>query len=249
MKLIATLVVGTVAAAAVAGFTPCRLLSVCTGGGCPVTDEPQPPGGRYLEVRSITVFGGACHFNGEVASQGRQALLAWSFDGGTWNDVDLDGVTVAAAVSSDKNLDEGRARRSLVYVDEAVSPARREAAVAWLQAHASEALGEIAAVEAVALELSLDGGSYALRVPDVLAVEGTAMADAACCTMPELRWCEPLAAETDATVVGKSSTCRFAGARGLPRWSYADANNAFVGRFCAPAPDCRVAVALDALSE
>ena len=34
--------------------------------------------GDYVEVRTASVFAGACHFNGEVTTTGRDALMAWN---------------------------------------------------------------------------------------------------------------------------------------------------------------------------
>jgi hypothetical protein len=33
--------------------------------------------GRYVEVRTAAVFAGACHYNGEVVTRGRDAILAF----------------------------------------------------------------------------------------------------------------------------------------------------------------------------
>ena len=45
--------------------------------------------GDYVEVRTASVFAGACHFNGEVVTAGREAIMAWSFSAGTWNGTNL----------------------------------------------------------------------------------------------------------------------------------------------------------------
>src|SRR5713101_9516731 len=62
--------------------------------------------GDYVEVRSASVFAGACHFNGEVVTTGRDALMAWKVQRGTWNGTRLDGVRAIAVVSSAANLAE-----------------------------------------------------------------------------------------------------------------------------------------------
>ena len=60
--------------------------------------------GDYVEVRTASVFAGACHFNGEVTTAGREAMMAWNFTSGKWQDIDLTGVRLMAIVSSDTNL-------------------------------------------------------------------------------------------------------------------------------------------------
>jgi hypothetical protein len=60
--------------------------------------------GDYLETRSADVYTGSCSANGEVNLVGNQAILAWHIESGTWNGVQLDGLTVAAAVRSRATL-------------------------------------------------------------------------------------------------------------------------------------------------
>src|SRR5687767_13151287 len=74
--------------------------------------------GDYVEVRTASVFAGACHYNGEVVTTGRDAMMAWNVSSGKWQGVDLTGVKVIAVVSSDANLAEGdAARRSEIIID------------------------------------------------------------------------------------------------------------------------------------
>src|SRR5690348_18433899 len=74
--------------------------------------------GDYVEVRTASVFAGACHYNGEVTTTGRDAMMAWNVTSGKWQDVDLTGVRVVAIVSSDSNLsDKDAARQSEIIID------------------------------------------------------------------------------------------------------------------------------------
>ena len=43
--------------------------------------------GTYVEARTAEVFAGACIMNGEAATTGREALLAWKVDRGQVNGV------------------------------------------------------------------------------------------------------------------------------------------------------------------
>src|SRR5712664_1391791 len=74
--------------------------------------------GDYVEVRTASVFAGACHYNGEVTTTGRDALMAWNVTAGKWNGVDLAGVRAVAIVTSEVNLsDNDAARRSEIIID------------------------------------------------------------------------------------------------------------------------------------
>src|SRR6188472_4158686 len=69
--------------------------------------------GDYVEVRTASVFAGACHYNGQVTTAGREATMAWNVTSGKWQGIDLTGVRVMAIISSDSNLgDKDAARQS-----------------------------------------------------------------------------------------------------------------------------------------
>src|SRR5918994_6279772 len=86
--------------------------------------------GDYVEVRTASVFAGACHYNGEVVTAGRDAMMAWNVTSGKWQGVDLTGVRVMAIVSADANLAEGNAvRQSAIIIDSHASRAQALAMV------------------------------------------------------------------------------------------------------------------------
>src|SRR5436309_15383529 len=60
--------------------------------------------GAYVEARTAEVFTGGCIMNSEAETMGRQAVLAWKVDRGSFNGVSLDGLTVVAALPGDRNL-------------------------------------------------------------------------------------------------------------------------------------------------
>ena len=75
--------------------------------------------GEYVEVRTASVFAGACHYNGELTTAGRDALMAWNVKSGAWRGTDLAGVRAVAIISADANLaDDNAARRSEIIIGE-----------------------------------------------------------------------------------------------------------------------------------
>ena len=202
-----------------------------------VAEGAALPGGRYVEVRDAAVFAGACHTNGESELQGRSALLFWVVERGSWDGVDLAGLEVAAAVGSEANLARDGGRSSVLFVSPDEGDERTAAARAWLEHTAADSLGAVIGIERVALAAELSGDAFSFRVPDVLEVSGTALADRSCCTMPESVWYEPVAPVTGA-VVGNCDACSFEGGGELVAWAYPNENNAFVARFGddSPAP-------------
>src|SRR5947207_4815181 len=92
--------------------------------------------GSYVEARTAEVFTGGCVMASEAETMGREAVLAWKVDRGSFNGVSLDGLSVVAAISADKNLGihelggEKAISRSALFVDDRANPVQRIALVA-----------------------------------------------------------------------------------------------------------------------
>src|SRR5947207_6507232 len=92
--------------------------------------------GSYVEARTAEVFTGGCIMNSEAQTMGKEAVLAWRVDRGSFNGVALDGLSVVAALSGDHNLgmtEMGGDKpivRSAVFVDQRANPAQQIALVA-----------------------------------------------------------------------------------------------------------------------
>src|SRR5690348_11516577 len=103
--------------------------------------------GDYVEVRTASVFAGACHYNGEVVTTGRDAMMAWNVTNGQWQGVDLNGVRAIAIVSCTANLSaQHAARTSELIIDSNASRAQAVAMVNELKETSAAALGTVAAV-------------------------------------------------------------------------------------------------------
>jgi len=187
--------------------------------------------GQYVEARTASVYAGACHFNGEFTLRGREAFLAWSFEEGESQDVDLTGVTVVAIVAGDANLSlGGTKRRSVLYVDKNAPLAARDAAVELLLKRHGDQLGKVLDVETVAVSISFDKDGYSLEIPKIARLSGVKMPDRECCKMPFNVWYDPFV-PLDKPVVGRSERFQYAGGELGSPWSTSTENNAFVSGF------------------
>jgi len=211
---------------------------LCNGTQCCLSSEPGvadvAPFGAYVEARNASVFGGACHYNGELTTQGQTAVLAWRLDGGVYRGVTLSGVEIAAAIGADENLKSDAARECVIYVDAQAQPAQREAAVSWLRETHGAKLGEVLAVETVALDVASDGEHFRAKVGEAFEVCGSAMPDRECCKMPYNVWYEPF--ETlQGRLVAATSHFAFREGRLASRFERSGHNDAFLGTFGASA--------------
>jgi hypothetical protein len=125
--------------------------------------------GDYVEVRTASVFAGACHYNGEVVTTGRDAMMAWNVTSGKWQGVDLNGVRAMAIVTADANLsDDQAARQSEVIIDDQASDAQSKAMIAALRQKYATALGNVLTVRRAAISFERNGRSYAVKADDAV---------------------------------------------------------------------------------
>jgi hypothetical protein len=189
-------------------------------------------------------------------TDGREALAAWSFEGGSWRGVDLAGARAVAAIAADRNLvlaeldRNGARRQSVLYLDARAPRVQREALRALLAERYAGMLGDLLAVEEAPIDLALEGEAFRLSVPGVCELAGATLADRACCSMPESVCYRPLceadpATRTSGVVVGNSQSFRYrderaergaAAWRGCaegrgPAWARSGHNDAFVLSF------------------
>ena len=194
------------------------------------TAAPTPVHGDYVEVRTASVFAGACHYNGERVTEGRSAILAWRIDGGAFAGVDLANVRVVAAVSCENNLAErGAARRSVIVVD-APSDAQAASAIAWVKDRCGPELGSAVDVRRAAVTFRHDADAFTVRVDRVATMAVHAMPDRACCSQPELVWYRPLMPLVDRRV-GYTESATLAASSAGPSWQRSDENSAIYGTF------------------
>lgn len=133
----------------------------------PIAASAATISGEYLEARTCDVYTGPCFANAEMDLAGKEALMAWKIEKGTWNKVDLRGLTVALVVNSEGTLgyDGVFAMRpgkikSVILVDNKADEAQRKALVDFVKNNAKTVVGDVQKVKSMPLSLTnnhLDG--------------------------------------------------------------------------------------------
>jgi hypothetical protein len=186
--------------------------------------------GDYVEVRTASVFAGACHYNGEVVTTGRDAMMAWNVTNGQWQGVDLSGVRALAIVSADANLAENNAARtSEIIIDSSASRAQAVAMLNALKEKYAAALGTVAAVRSAPIRFERNGRTYKV-VTNEASMNVEAMPNDLCCKMPNLVWYTPLVG-IENRKVGYTSKALYSGKVVGEPWSRSGENSAFYGTF------------------
>ena len=186
--------------------------------------------GDYVEVRTASVFAGACHYNGEVVTTGRDAMMAWNVASGNWQGVDLSGVRVMAIVSADVNLGEtNAARQSEIIIDSQASRTQALAMINALKEKYAASLGEIVEIRTAPISFERNGRTYAV-VTNEAAINVEAMPNDLCCKMPNLVWYTPLIG-LENRKVGYTAKALYSGKTVGEPWSRSGENSAFYGTF------------------
>lgn len=190
--------------------------------------------GEYIEARTAEIFTGGCIMGSEAETVGKQAVLAWKIDRGSFNGVPLDGLAVVAAVAGDKNLGiqeigGGRANvRSEVFVDARASRAQQLALVAMASELSNGIVSNVVQVTAAPIEFADAGGIISVSTRQVeLSVEKSMPHDPSCGAM---QWFHAFVPSAQATM-GVAIENAFSGSSLGTKWSDPNKRSAFFGTF------------------
>jgi hypothetical protein len=186
--------------------------------------------GDYVEVRTASVFTGACHFNGEVVTTGREAIMAWNFTSGRWNGADVAGLKAIAVISADENLENVSAvRRSEIILDNSANHEQKVAMLEALKNKYAATLGEIISVRSAPITFKHEGRTYDV-VSANAAINVEAMPNDLCCKQPNLVWYSPLV-QLSGRKVGYTLKAVYSGSAVGETWERDGENSAFYGSF------------------
>jgi hypothetical protein len=190
--------------------------------------------GDYVEARTASVFCGACHYNGELVTEGRSAVLAWNISKGSWNGVNLAGVRAMAEVNCDRNLSDMTARRSSeIAIDRSATESQARAMTDLIQKTAGDNLGQLVSVRRVSISFHHDAGQYVISGDGFADVTAQALPNNECCTQPHLVWYTPLVPISNRRVGYTEAADYVAGSNG-DSWQREDENSAFYGQLSLP---------------
>jgi hypothetical protein len=196
--------------------------------------KPPAVTGTYVEARTAEVFAGACIMNGEAATGGREALLAWKVDRGQVNGVTLDGLAVVAALVSDTNLGiheiggESTPARAALFVDARANAAQRTALVSMVKSLSGDLIGSVVQETAAPIQFADNGHQITVSTDTLkLAVAKHLNHDASC---GNKQWFNPLT-RVDRAEMGTTDQNEFSGASLCTKWSDPNKRSSFFGTF------------------
>jgi hypothetical protein len=214
----------TIALAAAIGLA--STVSIAAGGKATVT-------GQYVEARTAEIFTGGCIMGSEAETMGKQAVLAWKVDQGTVNGVSIDGLSVIAALSGDKNLGlheiggDKAVVTSALFVDERANPAQRLALVA-LAHDLTKSIGTVVSVTPAPIRFADAGREIHVATSNVALDVNKEMSHDPTCGAQ--LWFHPLAS-VDQAEMAVANQNSFTGSALGTKWSDPNKRSAFFGTF------------------
>ena len=202
--------------------------------GVPVFAGGASINGSYVEARTAEVFTGGCIMNGEAATTGREALLVWKVNRGSFDGVSLNGLSVVAAIVGDQNLgirEIGGAAaetRAAIFVDERATPTQRDALVAMAKRHSNGMVSTIVELTPTSIQFADEPHTIRVSARSLrLTVQKEINHDPSCGAR---QWFHPLADVSD-PAMGTTAENAFNGAALGTKWSDPNKRSGFFGSF------------------
>jgi|SRR5262245_31075314 Protein of unknown function (DUF1326) len=112
--------------------------------------------GHYVEARNCDVWTGPCFANADFNLTGKNAVMAWRVDQGRFNNVDLQGLSVAAVIVAQNTLglEQSGPAKALLIVDKRANASQREALVQLAKQQGGKLLANVVGVQSACVDLS-----------------------------------------------------------------------------------------------
>jgi len=195
--------------------------------------------GEYLEARTCDVYTGPCFANGEVGISGKEAVMAWKVDEGSWAGQDLSGLGVALIIKANDTLGFGGTFYvhpdkivGVIVVDEEANVEQRQALVQFVKENAPHVANDIVKVEAAPITLTNDhlSGKGVFTAGKLAKIETRKLAKGDCICSNETTFYPPLT-KVDNAHAAYTVNMTYAGEALDHTWSTVNKRSAFLATF------------------
>src|SRR5579872_1796184 len=196
--------------------------------------------GEYLEARTCDVYTGPCFANGEVGISGKEAVMAWKIEDGSWAGQDLAGLGVALIIKANDTLGFGGTFHvnpdkisAVIVVDENAGAEQKQALVQFVKENAPTLMtADLLKIETAPITLTNDhlSGKGIFSAGKLAKIETRALAKGDCVCSNESVIYPPLC-KVDNAHAAYTLNMTFAG-KGLDRtWTSVNKRSAFMATF------------------
>jgi len=213
--------------------------SLCFAAGIPAQRTVI---GDYIEARTADVFTGPCFANSEGGLVGELAVFGWKVEKGSWQGVDLDGLSVVGAVKAKSTLGDVYhpyyPAKAVLIVDERATPEQRIALRGFAQKMGGELLSDIVRVEYQPIDLTFKNNDLhsmqaTLTAGSLAKIQTRALNENDHLCRNEEVWYEPLS-KVNHAMPAYALAHNYTGTGLGTTWSSPEKRSAFIGNFAVP---------------
>ena len=193
--------------------------------------------GTYVEARTCQVYTGPCFANGEVGSVGKNAVMTWRINGGSFDGVDLVGLSVAIVVRASHTLGfQGLANaasiKAILVIDSAADAPQAAGLRDFALAQTGISDGDIVGVQRADIDMQFDVDQLTatVEIGSIARLKTRKARHGDCICSNESAYYPPLTKLTGCvpgvTIEGDVTARRLG-----TRWSIPDSRTAYLGTF------------------
>jgi hypothetical protein len=195
--------------------------------------------GNYVEARTADVYTGPCFANGEVGLVGNLAVFGWKVTKGSWQGVDLDGMSVVGVVRAHHTLgdvfESAYPVKAVMIVDSRANPEQRLALQSFARHMAGDLLQDVVRVDYQPIDLTFaDNDIHSMKATltagNLAKISTRALSEGDHICRNEEVWYRPLTT-LDHSMPAYALANQFKGQGLDTTWSSPDKRSAFIGTF------------------
>jgi len=198
--------------------------------------------GNYMEARTADVYTGPCFANSETGLVGELAVMGWKISNGSWQGVDLSGLSVVGVVRAESTLGNVEVKsnpaKSVLIIDSKANPEQRLALASFAKHMSNKLLDDVVKVDTQTIDLAIENNDLHSRNATLTAgklakIETRAMTEKDQICHNEEVWYQPLS-RTSHAMPAYALSHEYEG-KGLGvTWSSPDKRSAFIASFAEP---------------
>jgi hypothetical protein len=199
--------------------------------------------GNYIEARTADVYTGPCFANGEVGLVGKLAVFGWSVTNGSWQGVDLNGLSVVGVIRAKHTLgdvyESSYPVKAVLIVDERANAEQRLALQSFARHMGGDLLQDVVRVDYQPISLEVEngnihGGAAKLTAGSVAKIQTRAMNSGDHICSNEEVWYPPLT-KVQHAMPAYALAHSYSGTGLGETWSSPYKRSGFLGTFSVPA--------------
>ena len=195
--------------------------------------------GEYIEARTADVYTGPCFANAEVGLTGDLAVMGWKIEKGSFQGVNLDGLSVMGVIRASNTLGDVTATaypvKAVLVIDDRANAEQRLALKGFAQKMGGQLLADVVRVEYQPIEFSVADNSVHSRkavmtAGNMVKLETRPMTEGDQICHNEEVWYEPLT-QVEHAMPAYTVTNGYSGEGLGTVWNYSGNRGSYVGTF------------------